>query len=322
VNGSVTTASDGYGLHFAKVESDGSIKHYLVGNDGVELTAYRGTISSSGTYPVLNVNAGKLRAVFNIGTEMKVYQSTDGGVNWNQINSQFTFTEGTINFIDATTDFYGTHIVWQDREQFTNNPRVFYYRWDDRFPAWQDYKNVSDLSASPSHKKPKVATTASEAQVAFLSLDQLTSRDLNLSNGQWDGSYAVASGNNSYGEALGIATIGSTLYTVIQGPGFIYGSSLAPRREIYFAYRDINSLSWTVDPSFLTVSHSVASNYRNVVAATSHDNITRVYYVNTCYADQWVSCNPGQDGVRPWTYTPGSGWTNKIIERRKRKRAN
>lgn len=285
VNGSTTTASDGYGLHFVKLENDGSIKHYLVGNDGIELTNYRGTVSSTGTFPILNAYQGKLRVVFNIGTEMKVYQSTDGGVNWYQINAQFIFGEGSIYNIDAVTDFYGTHIVWQDREDFTNNPRVFYRRWDDNIQQWANYKNVSDLSGSPWHRKPKISTSASEAHVGFLDYARLTTRDLNLSNGLWDGSYAAASGNNAIGEAVSVATIGSKLYAIIYGLPLAQQNPPEPAQYIFFAYRDINGLSWQVDPSPLTSSR-IAFDYnrKNLVAATV-SGTPKLFFLNTCFVD-------------------------------------
>lgn len=110
VNGSVSVVSDGYGQHFIKIEPSGNITHYLVGNDGIELQAYRGTVSATGTFPVVTSYSGKLRTTFSIGT---------------------TFTAGSIYNIDAYTDFYGTHIVWQDRSDFASEPEVYYVRWDD-----------------------------------------------------------------------------------------------------------------------------------------------------------------------------------------------
>lgn len=169
VNGASSVASDGYGQHFVGVWN-GQIKHYIVGNDGVELTAYRGTISTSGTFPVITAYPGKLRTTFNIGTQIYVDQSTDGGANWFPVGTPYPFTAGSVYNIDAYTDGYGTHIVWQDRDDVASESEVYYVRWDDQEARWKDIKNVSDLPGIPGQwgAKPKVAASASKARAISL----------------------------------------------------------------------------------------------------------------------------------------------------------
>ncbi len=310
VNGASSVVSDGYGQHFIVIDpSTAQIKHYLVGNDGIELSAYRGTVSTSGTFPVLTAYQGKLRTTFNIGTQIYVYQSANGGVDWSQVGTPYPFAAGSIYNIDAYTDGYGTHIVWQDRDDFSSEPEVYYVRWDDRIPNWADYKNVSDLAGIPGQwgAKPKVVASASEAHIVYPHLggSSLVSRDLNLSNGQWDANYATS--ENVVGVSLSTAVIGNILYAIVNGATIAQQNPAMPYREIYFAYRNVNSSTWA-DYGYLAGSHlNIAYNEKNLIAAGDPSDL-RLYFLNACYPDDFFDCNVGEYGVYIRRYTPGSGW--------------
>jgi hypothetical protein len=60
-SGVVSAASDGYGQHLVTGGS-GEVRHVLIDNNGIELTAYASTIvASGGEYPVVTSYNGQLR---------------------------------------------------------------------------------------------------------------------------------------------------------------------------------------------------------------------------------------------------------------------
>jgi len=236
-----------------------------------------------------------------------VYQSTNGGANWSQVNF-FNFTAGSIYNIDAYTDFYGTHIVWQDRSDFASEPEVYYVRWDDRIPNWVDYKNVSDLPGIPGQwgAKPKVVASANKAHVAYphLGNSSLVSRDLDLTTSQWDNFYATPSSQYLVGQSISAAVIGTKMYAVVNGLYVLPRSPAVPTREVWFASRDIGSSTW-VDHGLLAGSHlSIDYNGRNLIAAPNG----KLYFLNSCYADEYYDCYSGDYDVQLRSYTPGFGW--------------
>ena len=79
ITGATSAASDGYGQHLVGIYS-GTVKHFLVGNDGVII--YNTLSVTGGEYPTVMSYGGKVRVTLKIGSDIKIYQSTNGGSTW------------------------------------------------------------------------------------------------------------------------------------------------------------------------------------------------------------------------------------------------
>jgi len=186
-----SSTSDGYGQHLVGV-FNGIVKHFLVGNDGAIIYQDRLAVSG-GEFPIVTSSGGKLRVTMKLNNNIAVYQSTDGGASWPSSFFPSPPISVSIFDIDASSDGFGTHIVWATGSVLGNN-EVYYVMLNYQSPpSFGTLKNVTDLPAQEYGYRPKISNSISRAHVQFITPNQqMYSRDLLLPN-TWADNYVVSS---------------------------------------------------------------------------------------------------------------------------------
>lgn len=257
-SGVVTTASDGYGQHLV-TENSGQIRHVLIDNNGNELTAYSSIIvPSGGGFPVVTSYGGQLRVTMKQATsDIKVYQSTDGGATWPTVFNYLA--PAAVYDIDAFSDGYGTHITWATGTSLPSTYEVHYVRYNNATNTFQDYKNVSELqSVINQGGRPKVTTSSNQAHVEFIAPNdaRLWSRDLDLQSHVWENSFAITAVIGVEGAIVSTnaTTIGDSIYAIAAAK--VAGGSQNPihmTQDFYLLRRHKDEASWR-DPFLVTTT--------------------------------------------------------------------
>lgn len=251
---SSSCASDGYGVHLTGV-FNGVVKHFWVSNDNNILWS---TLSvPGGEMPQVTLYEGTLRVTMktteNSVQKIRIYQSQNGGYNWTQLPEYIPVGQPPIYNLFAYSDKYGTHITWDNNPdpEYPNSfqNEVYYVRYADNISDFSNFKNVTgpEMSSPTQGGRPRVAVANNKACITFLdgpdgpdAIGCLTSRDLNLDNGQWDSYYRHGRENTPF-RSQSVTAIGEMLYVV--GPSDIITGGCSQVQ--FFQYRHINDANWT-----------------------------------------------------------------------------
>jgi len=285
ITGATSAVSDGYGQHLVGVYS-GVVKHFLVGNDGAII--YNTLSVTGGVYPTVTSYGGKVRVTMKISSNIYIYQSTNGGSTWSTLPY---YSPGVpVYNLDSYSEGHGTHIVWESNPDQNKNHEVYYVRYDEPSANWQDFKNVTDLTAPPAGARPSVTATTNKAHVGFAGENyQLTTRDLNLTTHAWDGNYKTESSSNDPVVLTNLTSIGDSVYAVSVSD-VIVGLPTCSRVYFYTA-RHANDAGW--------------QDHQQIAGACMDDD----------YGPRYIASNQGKlwflihyDELYLRSYTPGVGW--------------
>lgn len=215
VYNATSAASDGYGQHMVTMDN-GTVKHYLIGNNGEEIAGYTQDITT-GEYPAITSFSGKLRVTMKQGSQIAIYQSLNGGASWSFFASYTPNPPVPIFDLDAYSDNSGTHITWASGSTSLGDAEVYFVIYNDNTSSFTNFKNVTDLTPPQATQggRPKVVASSSEAHVQFVAPNlQLHSRDLNLSTGVWESNYVLQSSTAPI-LSVSATTLGNTIFCLV-----------------------------------------------------------------------------------------------------------
>lgn len=300
VAGATSAASDGYGVHLVGVYS-GVVKHFYLSNDNTII--FNNLSVTGGQYPNVTFYDGKVRVTLKLNNEIKIYQSTNGGTNWATV---YTYTPNPgieVYNINAYSDGYGTHIVWDNIESIsTYNKEIYYVRYDDNEGIFKNYKNVTDLTSPSQGARAKITTTSNKAHITFVdnytsgTSTNLTSRDLNIQTNIWDNYYIRLQTSALPVPYLSVNTvsIGDNIYS-ISPSDIITGYSCS--QELFFSYRHKDAVNWQDHETIGCTG--LGSEYLNNNILAVGD---KIHLVN----------GAGLNGITYRTYSTANGWSNEF----------
>jgi hypothetical protein len=137
---------------------------------------------------------GKLSVVVDVevGDDMKLYQSLDGGNTFPYVFPLTLPPVVTILHMDAFADIRGVHIVWSNESE----TEVYYVLFNQETHEFDPVKNVTDINIQDTGKRPKVVASPNKAHVSFIKTDESpeyfgATRDVDYSTPEptWDTDY-------------------------------------------------------------------------------------------------------------------------------------
>lgn len=304
VYNATSSVSDGYGQHMVTIDN-GTVKHYLIGNNGEEIAGYTQNIVAGGEYPAITSYGGKLRVTMKIGNQIAIYQSLNGGASWSSFPPYTPNPPVPIFDLDAYSDNNGTHITWATASTGLGDAEVYFVRYNDNSSLFANFKNVTDLTPPQATQggRPKVVASSSEAHAQFVAPNlQLHSRDLNLSTGVWESSYIVLS-STPLALSLSAATIGNTIFCLVaQEPTLLNANHQL--QDFYLTSRSATGANWGPAQYVTTTTLGVGYGYmrKTVIASPSTASVQKVYVATTCNYNPEGGCVDGL-GITLRTYS-------------------
>ncbi len=290
------------------------IKHFYLSNDNNII--FNNLSVTGGQYPNVTLYDGKVRVIMKEvidGQEkIRVYQSTNGGTSWPTV-LQFNSEVPTYN-INAYSDRYGTHIVWDNVESnSTYDKEIYYVRYDNYYSDFRDFKNVTDLASPSQGARAKITTTSNKAHITFVdnytsgTPTNLTSRDLNLQTNTWDNYYVrlQASALSVPYWSVNTVSIGDFIYSIAV-PHTPVGWAQCGS-TLYFSHRYKDATSWQ-DHEPIPYCTGLGGAYlkNNVFAFGNKIHIVNGYGL-------MVGEVPYLIGITYQTYSQSTGWSSELI---------
>jgi len=157
-------AADEIGFHLV-TNSNGAIKHYLIGNDGASISGYEKTfVSSAAIGASVATLDGNIFVCYRLGNQLKIWKSSDGGKtdSWGEGTSQDLTTTYTTSRISSAGYEDYVHVAWDNGEE------VYYNRYNVNNNQWlEDNDNVTDFEEGEEGKgvEPDITVTESNGVV-------------------------------------------------------------------------------------------------------------------------------------------------------------
>jgi len=126
------------GFHLV-TNNNGSIKHYLLGNDGAPISGYEKTFVSSGAIraSVTTLN-GNVFVCYRLDNQLKIWKSSEGGKSnsWSEKTAQNLANTSLTSRISSSGYGFYIHVAWD------NGNEIYYNRFDINDDEWDLTNNI------------------------------------------------------------------------------------------------------------------------------------------------------------------------------------
>jgi hypothetical protein len=265
------TNKDGNHIIVQNSNSTNSIKYYLLNSSGTVLRSSTIETSGGATFPSISGSNDKVYLVYKLGSNLKLYKSTNAGQSWVTLYTQ-SIGNNTCNGVDIVYDTRGLHVVYAMQDNGSDYET--YYRLVDS-DTWGSREDVTDYGTEVGGF-PTVSVSPNRVHVSYNTGDQW---DPEVNQGDaknrdkydidWLNPQLVFS-TESFRERIhaGSTKLFDFYYKLESGLGNYHS-------DLYVKERSLSGTTWSTG----TLLKTYADVYEIVSATNTYDSKTHIIYV-------------------------------------------